>query len=109
MALDRFVYWTTQRPTAEEIGILLEDYLTDAGKVEIQDGRYFATLVGRASNPFKRIAGAHSPEAYERFFEVYVGIDCIDVITRQQDEFTNNVAKGFQELCLRFYDAKDNR
>ena len=37
----------------------------------------------------------------ERFFEVWIGKDNIDVITRFADEFTNVVANGFSELVAR--------
>jgi len=37
---------------------------------------------------------------------VYLHEDAIDVITREADEFTNNVAKGFAALCHRYWQGQ---
>lgn len=37
----------------------------------------------------------------QRFFEVWVGDACIDVITRVADDVTNSIASGFADVCAR--------
>jgi len=114
MALDRFVYWKSQRPTIEEIQRCLEDYVAGlAVSVERwQDDRFGVTLPGYLSFPLTWTGLATDAQRAavrelqrSRWFEVYVGSDHIDVITRQMDEITNNVARGFAELMARGWDG----
>jgi len=111
MGLDRFVYWKKNKPTKAQLRTVLEDYLGGIGRVDLRKNWLLATLPGKASFPFRRIKGfeKHDPfvDHYKgRWFEVYVDSKSIDVITRQQDEFTSNVAKGFAELAARFWGGK---
>ena len=118
MALDRFVIWQKYKPTKGQLGKVLKNYVGSAGNVKCQKNRWFCVLVGSQTNPLMEIPGfpkeAYSPPRKEkRWFEVYwqehqQGIvePSIDVITRQQDVFTNAVALGFQELCLVAWQGK---
>jgi hypothetical protein len=56
--------------------------------------------------PQARASHELAREARERWFEVWVGQDCIDVITRMMDEVTNNIAQGFAKLCARWWEGE---
>lgn len=121
MALDRFVRWPPGhgRPTQAEIGEVLVDYLSGlATHVEWSRDRFIATLHGPVSFPFaqagpsgvsRSLRASWRAQAQEadrrggRWFEVWLDPDgsCLDVITRQTDDATNVLAKGFAELVAR--------
>ncbi len=125
MAYDRFIYFPSGKgmPGTAELRMVLEDYLGEAGRVEWTGDRLYAILQGPVSFPFKRLP--ETPEiqvkAWEdraveadgkpriRWFEIYAGENNIDVITREMDEYANNVASGFAELCARFWNGKLER
>lgn len=118
MACDRFVWFEQGRvPSKEDVGRVLEDYLGDLlVEIEWGGGRWNVQLVGSTSWPFRRLAEMegttmaafwNSPEAKrDRGFEVYIGDDNIDVITRQTDEVTGNIADGFAKLLARFWKGR---
>ena len=111
MSVDRFVYFKERKPTKIELSSVLQDYLSDVYSKFTDDGsRMIVKLPGAPSFPFKRVVKNPVPEAHtERWFEVYYAsldgrIDCcIDVITRQTDEFTDVVATGFATLVARYW------
>jgi len=112
MALDRFVYWKSERPTFNDVHECIEDYVRGLGTVSRFQDRLFVTLPGTVSFPFARVGPATEyqrasarEDRNERWFEVYIGEDSVDVITRQMDEITNNVARGFAELMARGWDG----
>lgn len=125
MACDRFVYWNECRPTKQEIQFVLEDFFGAAGVVTWGwttpgcpvDGtgapscsdRFFVTLVGNKSESFRRIPEAAAfvdPDIRERWIEVYIGKDNIDVITRLQDEYTSTLASGVAKLFARCWEGR---
>ena len=86
--------------------MLLEDYLGEVATVSLNEDWFTITLPGKPSYALKRLArndmDMDMPE--ERWFEVCcIHKAAIDVITRQADEFTNNIAKGFAELVARWF------
>ena len=115
MSCDRFVHIAKDKmPSQEEVGKILEDYL-GAFMVENKwgGGRWTALLVGNKSWPFKRIitegnlAAAREEEAKEeRWIEVFIAKDNIDVITRRQDEATMCLADGFAKLAVRYWSGR---
>ena len=120
MACDRFVWFENDRqPSKDEVERCLRNYLGYAGIVdEDRDQgsiRYFVSLPGKPTSPFDGIKGsANVPLRDERWFEVIIekGVRnnnsrlYVDVITREQDEFTMNIAQGFAELLARFWNGK---
>lgn len=114
MSLDRFVIFNHKVPHKEQIELILQDYLNEAGHVTLDEGVFYAMLIGKPTLPFKRIFTPSPPYPHEdRWFEVYLGLDktwkgypYINVMTRQADEYTNVVAEGFAALIARFYDGK---
>lgn len=117
MACDRFVYWKTKdKPSREQIQLVLEDYVRDLAKsVEWDEkgSRFFVALPGMCSNPAARVTEsdtirgmAAEDRMNERWFEVYVGDDNIDVITRHGDWITNAIATEFARICAQFWNGK---
>jgi len=107
MALDRFITWDDpkDKPSTTDIRFLLEDYLGEAGKITSDSSMFTALLPGKPSHPLKRLEPEFvRPLRDERWFEVHCGhLLSIDVLTREADEFTNNVAQGFAELVARWF------
>jgi hypothetical protein len=105
MAHDRFVYWSkdkTRIPTREDVQAALIAYLGDGGTVEwVEDqGRLYAHLPGTPSDPVEKLL----PDS--RWIEVFIHHDSVDVITRQADSFTNAVADGFANFCMRRWNGR---
>lgn len=100
MAYDRFVYWQTTKPSRDEIVQALRDFLGELGKVEVTD-RVYVDLPGKPSNAFNA-----SCRDDQRWFEVYITDESIDVITRQQDRITNAIATEFAELCAQYWQGQ---
>jgi hypothetical protein len=109
MACDRFVYWSQVHPTFEQIGQALEDYVGEAAwMIAVGSGRFICRFSGKPSSALKRAEptlASVCPDD-ERWFEVFVADDNIDIITRQCDEFTSAVAEGFAALCARVWRGK---
>lgn len=108
MAADIFVQFKNKNvPPKDDIQKVLEDFLGEAGKVEWDKDRFYATLQGKPSWAFKRVFKRVSAcRDDERWFEVWIGDDCLDIITRQQDHYTNALADGFAKLAANFWDGK---
>jgi hypothetical protein len=117
MSLDRFVWFENEKvPSKTNIGKVLEDYFgAIAQNIYWRDDRWTVLLVGYKSWPFRRvvdvedptmrlIAGTFEKESVEdRWIEVIMSEQCIDVLTRHQDEATNRLADGFAKLIARFW------
>lgn len=114
MASDWFVYWKERKPTRKEVQIVLEDFFTGvATKIEWDQDRFFIDLVGKPRSPFYRLSEAakrsddaffHEEEGFDvRCLEVWLGADCLDIMTRHQDELTNTLATGLARAFARFW------
>ncbi len=116
MACDRFINFDKGKvPSKEDVGKALEDYL---GALMVSNewggNRWTATLIGTKSWPFRRLepeevicAKVAAKEAdEERWIEVYIAKDNIDVITRRQDEVTMRIADGFAKLVARYWQGR---
>ncbi len=122
MALDRFVYWKDERPTDEQLKMIVEDFFGGAGTLGDNymkaDGRpwWIVSLPGAPSHPLRRAFGLgkdmptvteendeRDPVGKERWIEVYVAANYIDVMTRQMDHYTHCLAEGLANiLCKAF-------
>jgi hypothetical protein len=111
VSTDNFVRFHKVIPTRKQIKLILEDYLNELGDISYDKTTFYAVIPGRPKNPFEKLAKL-SPHPYsERWFEVYIGSlkdeqPSIDVITRQADELTYNIALGFAKLLARYFQAK---
>jgi hypothetical protein len=108
MARDRIAKWSAhklRRPTLK-VGQALRRYLGEAAmSVERQtpeSHRWVVCLHGSDSRTFPTPGQKGLGRDY-RGFAVYVDEECIDVITGQADEYTNAVADGFFEACVRYW------
>lgn len=112
MALDRFIYWNERRATPQQIEMLLHDYLGGIGELCWDKDRYYVTLPGKPTFPFKHLeptmVGAieNAESQRERWIEIWFGDDCLDVITRQTDHFTNDIAKGLAEMIANYWEGR---
>ena len=115
MAQDRFIYWQEQVPSAEQVGSALADYLGEfATKVTLEHDRWTAALVGMQSNPHRRVGpevdgfniGVVWDGSIERWLEVFVAENNIDVITRMADPATCALADGFTALAARIWQGR---
>lgn len=119
MASDRFINNCKRKPTKDDIGTALVDYLGDPLVRELrwETDRWFVSLPGKRSHPLRQLVDEGyrkkyiDPEMNEqpdtaRWFEVWVDGNTVDVITRQQDELTSNIALGFAKLVARFWEGK---
>lgn len=118
MSLHRSV-WFNNVPSREDVGKVLEDYL-GATMVNNEWGgdRWTALLVGTKSWSLRRVvdlcnetaricAAARAEEAHEeRWIEVFIAEESIDVITRRQDEMVNDIADGFAQLIARYWGGR---
>ncbi len=114
MGLDRFVYWKERRPTPAELEQILRNYFDAAAlSIEFDNARWVITLFGQPTSPFKGIAGAHASVHYqtyhERWIEVHIHDDGLDIETKKQDEYTNDLARGLQACLIKFYTASVER
>lgn len=106
MARDRIHHFTGDgtRPDLDALQVLLvDDYLQSDALWErlerTSDGHVlFVVLPGEN----RRIEGAHE----DRYLEIYVDDDHVDVMTRFADDYTNAVADGFYKLVQRIYDGE---
>jgi len=117
MALDRFVRFKSRRPTRAEIALVLINFFSGIAEVawdEKQD-RFYITLPGKPSCAFNGLIlndvfsepwSKQYDEQDGRWIELYYDAEQFDVITRQQDEFTNVIARGIADMFARFWNGK---
>ena len=116
MATDRFIITCTGELDIESVFEMLEDYLGDAlvEKTWLSHQRVVAQIAGKLSWPLRR--QAHASETHRFFWaeqqhrvraiEVVVVVGVIDVMTRQMDAFTMDLASGFARRCARFFNGE---
>lgn len=112
MATDRFVRWEGgRRPTAEQLFQVLKDYIGSAGTVEWKEDRWYVSFPGPTSHPLKTLAPKPQFDSLqaERWIEVCLAPDNMDVITRGQDAFVRAVADGFADFCASLWDGRFER
>lgn len=130
MSQDRVVRWKKSKPSKLDIHTILVDYFSGAASVfwMKSDARFHCHLEGISSNPLRRVfkldvplpprkrrkpkSGTKIPEvekfdfAHERCIEVWFDKECLFVMTRLADEFTNGVAERLTEVFARAYQAE---
>jgi hypothetical protein len=112
MALDRFVRWNGRVPSVDDIEKSLESFLGGVGEIEkIARSKdmtdFIVSLPGKGSDPFDWSPEAMKcPNREERWIEVIVTDDYVDVLTRQMDSFTNGIAERFAADIARFWQGK---
>ena len=128
MASDVFVRWKDgKRPTEEEVANVIRDFFSDVlTEIVWKKDRFFLTLVGKNSHPLRRVGLGHQglepkhlppvwvlsepePGFEERHMEVWLSEDCLDVLTRRQDEFTHACQDGLAKVFARFWQGEIER
>lgn len=97
MAYDRFIYWKDIKPSFEQLDTFIRDFFDIAGEVDFKDSAWVISLPGKPKNPVFN---------GERCIEVFKHGNSIDVITRQQDNFTTCLANGLASCIARFFEAE---
>jgi hypothetical protein len=107
MALDRFVVWDDGRPTDEDVGLFLSNFFGGADeRIDRSGRRFFVRLPGVASFPFAGLVPpqrSYSVPRPDRWIEVVLSDTSADVLTREQDEYTNALADGIAAAMERFW------
>lgn len=113
MALDRFIYWQdkSKTPNIEELHPVLEDFFNGAGEVTWVSDRLIIDLLGASCFPHRIFLDGHMVNPVEaprneRFIEVFVGEDNVDVITREADPYTNAIAVGIVKMISVLWQGK---
>lgn len=113
MAYDQIVIFKKDRPTKDELREAIVNYFGGyaVGPPLWKDNRWYVKLVGKGSFAWPAHLGKRPTQEVvreERWIEVYCDnfVEEVDVITRQQDEATVNLARGFVRLIARFWDGE---
>ncbi len=106
MALDRFITFKGKKPPKADLLVLCNNYLGGTGKVEVSEDRVTLTLPGKGRSAFAGIVEAYQEHPHaDRWIEVVYGSGTFDVLTRNQDNFTNAVADGLAQDIARFWEG----
>jgi hypothetical protein len=98
MAIDRFINFEDGKcPSFEQVRDVCVHYIGGSGTITSEPPRVFAEVPGVSHSPLARP---------ERFIEVYVDDNNVDVMTREGDEFTNALAEGLASLIARKFEGK---
>lgn len=106
---DRFIRFDAKTPTTKDVERILYNFFGTAAELERDDDRWLVTLPGRCSATFDGIEGAYPlvPARDERWIEViFTGGKSLDVLTRQQDDYTCALADGLAQALSQFYGAE---
>lgn len=113
MSLDRFIRWQNKEktPKINELHTVLEDFFNKTAEVTWNVDRILIDLPGKSCIPHRIFLNGHvvkSPTVprEERFIEIYVGEDNVDVITCEADEYTNTIAEGITKMIARLWEGK---
>jgi hypothetical protein len=114
VSLDRNIRWKRAQdmPPRKALGQVLRDFMGEAGAVRWHGDRWFMSFespnslaLGRQSPLVEPMAALLAREPRERWIEVWPSekLLVVDVMTRQQDEFTNALAVGIVEVIARWW------
>jgi hypothetical protein len=120
MAHDVFVHWkdSSKKPTREEVEHVIRDFFGQAAsEIFWGNGRFFVTLASSRSNPLAHldiipeemrriIDSERERDGGGRHMEVWLGDDCLDVITRRQDEFVHACQDGLAKVFARVWEGR---
>src|SRR6266404_9472751 len=98
MAQDRFIHFGDEKPSHEQMQMVLEDYFGSFAKVlwDPNGARWEALLDGPPSFALDRIDRPRPEPQLRRWIEVILSNDgsVLDILTREMDEATNALADG---------------
>lgn len=111
MPIDRFISYPQGAPEPARVQVALEDFLGGAGTVKWDEDRFYVTLEGRHSWALQRTfpgsarARDESSKHPTRWIEVWCSNGTIDVMTREQDDFTRSIAEGIADTLAKPFDG----
>lgn len=113
MALDRFVRWRDDRPNLSQVERVLQNFFGGAAEIRWGTDRFFVTLPGVRTFPFNGLGNPREASEAERsaedpvrMIEVWMDHNCLDILTRQQDEYTNSLAHGLAQMFARYWQGE---
>jgi hypothetical protein len=110
MSRDLVICWHGQAPAKHEVQRVLENFFAGVQADPVQwrqdRNRWFIHLPGKPSPALRGLAACAACRDDERWIEVWPGPTYLDVITRQQDEFTNALAEGLARLLARWFKGR---
>lgn len=117
MALDRFVRFKDGKwPSKDDVESVLRHFFAEAATVTLDGNRFMIDLPGKNSFPFKDVIRKRFGVDYlrtddswaeSRWIEVfYLEGEHLDVLTRQQDHYTNILANGIAEMFALFWEGE---
>lgn len=116
MSCDRFVYWTEDRPTPDQLFAITRDFFGDTATVTRKANGTIYAKMGARSEPLAAVSeyvakGVELEKAFPvrpqtRCIELFPHDNSVDVITRLADEFTDALADGLARLLARYYRAR---
>ena len=114
MASDRFIWFKGEHkvPSKDDVESVLKNFFGEGtATLSWGEGRFYATLPGTPSFPFRELPDAlrdpfEGEGDRERWIEVYMDTDNIDVMTRGMDEYTNVLAEGIAGMIARYWQGE---
>ncbi len=111
MASDRFIYFKGDgEPPRSAVESALRNFFGEAAILSLSDGRFYATLPGSLSCPFKDFPDTpknrFDNDDRGRWIEICISVGNIDVITRGMDEYTNVLADGLAKMIARYWQGE---
>ena len=100
------MYWGERKPDQVQFNTFLEDFFGGAAMWSwTGPGRATVRLPGRSSHPFGRLVDfpMAAPVHAERWIEVILTAESVDILTRMQDEYTGVLADGMAAAIERFW------
>jgi hypothetical protein len=106
MANDRFIYFEEDdKPTDEEVEKVVRNYFgVGTATISWDKERWFVTLPGKTTDPFEGISEkpTNPHTGGERWIEIVPG-NPVDVLTRQQDPYTDGLAHRLAGLFCYYW------
>ena len=97
MALDRIINFD-RRPSPKIVEQVVTSFFGEwPGVIKLDRTSLFVDIPGKPSNPVYR---------EERFIEIYLGVDAINVMTRQADNLVNSIADGLAKYLANVMDGR---
>ena len=109
MARDRFIYWQRERrPTVKEAASVAANFFGESIATEVvADGqRITISIRGGSTDPYRGLGAKSMPIRPDRWIEVFLADDNLDVITREQDQLTNALADGLAMAYATFWHGR---
>ena len=94
MATDRIIQFSEQLPNRDDISRFLTNYVGESGSLEWVGCVAILSLQGSLSRPFTLDDRETEQDDRERWIEVWIHDEVINVLTREMDSFTVDIANG---------------